>query len=197
MDPIQKTTALIFAVTVVLIVTRKFSTVGFSLLGVIAMVVAGVMTDVEAFKFVDVHLLVILVSVWIIAEYFGKTGIPEYLGDLSLRLSRGNIPLFVTLVGVIAGFISMFVNNVVVVLMLAPVIDPLHRPLFELHGDGASPRGSPSPDASQRDRHRVLRLYLAFRTALVVSDPDRGLPDRLFPLLSGVPENRTIPLRSR
>jgi Na+/H+ antiporter NhaD/arsenite permease-like protein len=127
MDPIQKTTALIFAVTVVLIVTRKFSTVGFSLLGVIAMVVAGTMTDVEAFQFVDVHLLVILVSIWIIAEYFGQTGIPEYLGDLSLRLSRGNIPLFVTLVGVIAGFISMFVNNVVVVLMLAPVITSVNK----------------------------------------------------------------------
>ena len=127
MDPTQKTTALIFAVTIVLIITRKFSTVGFSLLGVIAMVVAGTMTDVEAFQFVDVHLLVILVSVWIIAEYFGKTGIPEYLGDLSLRLSRGNIPLFVTLVGVIAGFISMFVNNVVVVLMLAPVITSVNK----------------------------------------------------------------------
>jgi hypothetical protein len=73
MDPIQKTTALIFAVTIVLIITRKFSTVGFSLLGVIAMVVAGSMTDVEAFKFVDVHLLIILVSIWIIAGYFGKT----------------------------------------------------------------------------------------------------------------------------
>ena len=127
MDPIQKTTALIFGVTIVLIITRKFSAVGFSLLGVIAMVVAGTMTDVEAFKFVDVHLLVILVSIWIIAEYFGKTGIPEYLGDLSLRLSRGNIPLFVTLVGVIAGFISMFVNNVVVVLMLAPVITSVNK----------------------------------------------------------------------
>ncbi len=127
MDPIQKTTTLIFIVTVILIITRKFSTVGFSLLGVIAMVVAGVMTDVEAFQFVDVHLLVILVSIWIIAEYFGQTGIPEYLGDLSLRLSRGNIPLFVTLVGVIAGFISMFVNNVVVVLMLAPVITSVNK----------------------------------------------------------------------
>jgi Na+/H+ antiporter NhaD/arsenite permease-like protein len=127
MDPIQKTSALIFIVTVTLIITRKFSTVGFSLLGVIAMVVAGVMTDVEAFKFVDVHLLVILVSIWIIAEYFGRTGIPEYLGDISLRWSRGNIPLFVTLVGVIAGFISMFVNNVVVVLMLAPVITSVNK----------------------------------------------------------------------
>ncbi|MDH3384105.1 MAG: SLC13 family permease, partial [Deltaproteobacteria bacterium] len=127
MDPIQKTTALIFVVTVVLIVTRKFSTVGFSLLGVIAMVVAGTMTDVEAFQFVDVHLLVILVSIWIIAEYFGRTGIPEYLGDISLRWSRGNIPLFVTLVGVIAGFTSMFINNVVVVLIFAPVITSVNK----------------------------------------------------------------------
>ena len=122
MEPIQKMTALIFVVTIALIITRKINTVGFSLLGVVAMVVAGSMTEVEAFGFVDWNVLIILVSVWFLAGYFGKTGIPEYLGDFSLRLSRGNIPLFVTLVGLLAGFVSMFIDNVVVVLMLAPVV---------------------------------------------------------------------------
>ncbi len=127
MEPIQKTTALIFVVTIALIITRKINTVGFSLLGVVAMVVAGSMTEVEAFGFVDWNVLIILVSVWFLAGYFGRTGIPEYLGDLSLRLSRGNIPMFVTLVGVLAGFVSMFIDNVVVVLMLAPVIVSIRK----------------------------------------------------------------------
>ncbi len=87
-----------FVVTIALITTRNINTVGFSLLGVVAMVVAGNMTEVEAFGFVDWNVLVILISVWFLAGYFGNTGIPEDLGDCSLRWSRGNNPLFVTLV---------------------------------------------------------------------------------------------------
>jgi Na+/H+ antiporter NhaD/arsenite permease-like protein len=115
MEPIQITTIVIFAITIIFVIIRKIDTVVAALLGVIAMVVAGSMTEVQAFQFVDWNVLMILISVWLIAGYFGKTGIPEYLGDR-------NIPLFVTLIGGLAGFVSMFIDNVVVVLMLAPII---------------------------------------------------------------------------
>ncbi|MFC2033554.1 SLC13 family permease, partial [Chloroflexota bacterium] len=82
----------------------------------------GVMTEKEAFLFVDWNIIAILFSVWIIAAYFGKTGIPQYLAIAVLRVSRHNIALFLTLMGVLSGFISMFVDNVVVILMMAPVI---------------------------------------------------------------------------
>jgi Na+/H+ antiporter NhaD/arsenite permease-like protein len=122
MEPIQIVTAVIFAVTILFVIIRKIDTVVAALLGVIAMVAVGSMTEVQAFKFVDWNVLMILISVWLIAGYFGKTGIPEYLGDRTLHWSKGNIPLFVTLIGGLAGFVSMFIDNVVVVLMLAPII---------------------------------------------------------------------------
>ena len=122
MEPIQITTIVIFAITIIFVIIRKIDTVVAALIGVIAMVVAGSMTEVQAFQFVDWNVLMILISVWLIAGYFGKTGIPEYLGDRTLHWSKGNIPLFVTLIGGLAGFVSMFIDNVVVVLMLAPII---------------------------------------------------------------------------
>ncbi len=122
MEPTQIITALIFIVTIVLVITRKIDPVVSALLGVVFMISVGSMTEVQAFKFVDWNVLMILISVWLIAGYFGKTGIPEYLGDRTLHISKGNIPLFVTLIGMLAGFVSMFIDNVVVVLMLAPII---------------------------------------------------------------------------
>jgi len=122
MEPIQITTIVIFTITIIFVIIRKIDTVVAALLGVIAMVVVGSMTEVQAFQFVDWNVLMILISVWLIAGYFSKTGIPEYLGDRTLHWSKGNIPLFITLIGGLAGFVSMFIDNVVVVLMLAPII---------------------------------------------------------------------------
>jgi len=122
MEPIQIATAVIFAITIIFVIIRKIDTVVAALLGVIAMVVIGGMTEVQAFQFVDWNVMMILISIWLIAGYFGRTGIPEYLADRTLEYSKGNIALFVTLIGVLAGFVSMFIDNVVVVLMLAPVI---------------------------------------------------------------------------
>lgn len=122
MEPIQITTIVIFTITIIFVIIRKIDTVVAALLGVIAMVVVGSMTEVQAFQFVDWNVLMILISVWLIAGYFGKTGIPEYLGDRTLHWSKGNIPLFITLIGGLAGIVSMFIDNVVVVLMLAPII---------------------------------------------------------------------------
>ena len=85
MDPIQTTTLVIFLVTILLVIVRWIDSVVAALLGVIVMVMLGSMTEVEAFKYVDWNVITILVSIWLIAGYFGKTGIPEYLGDLMLR----------------------------------------------------------------------------------------------------------------
>ena len=136
MDPIQTITVIIFAVTIVLVIGRWVDSVVAALVGVIAMVMAGSMTEVEAFAYVDWNVITILVSIWLIAGYFGKTGIPEYLGDMTLRWSRGNVPLFVTLIGALSGFISMFIDNVVVVLMLAPVVFHI-RKLYSFEATGA------------------------------------------------------------
>ncbi len=136
MEPIQLTTLFIFLVTIVLVIVRWVDSVVAAMVGVVVMVMLGSMTEEEAFTFVDWNVIAILVSIWLIAGYFGKTGIPEYLGELTLNISKGNVPLFVTLIGGLSGFISMFIDNVVVVLMLAPVVFHI-RKLYRFEATGA------------------------------------------------------------
>jgi Na+/H+ antiporter NhaD/arsenite permease-like protein len=127
MEATMLTSIIIFSVTILLVITGIIDTVIAAFLGILAMIVFGVMTDLDAFKFVDWNVIFILIGIWIIATYLGKTGLPEYLASKLLILSKGNVALFITLIGTAAGFISILVDNVVVVLMMAPVLFSVSR----------------------------------------------------------------------
>jgi Na+/H+ antiporter NhaD/arsenite permease-like protein len=117
----------IFAITILAVIGNFVDGAVAALIGVAAMIWAGVMTEVEAFQLVDWNVMAILVSIWIIAGYFGKTGVPSWLSVQALRLSGGRPGLLVMILSLLAGVISMFVDNVVVILMMAPVALPLAR----------------------------------------------------------------------
>jgi Na+/H+ antiporter NhaD/arsenite permease-like protein len=119
----------IFAVTILAVVTNVIDATLAALLGVAAMIWAGVMTDEDAFGYVDWNVMAILVSIWLIAGYFGRTGVPSWLSMQALRLSGGRPGLLVMILTFLAGVISMFVDNVVTILMMAPVALPLARAL--------------------------------------------------------------------
>jgi Na+/H+ antiporter NhaD/arsenite permease-like protein len=119
----------IFSVAIALIVLNLIDGTVVALMGVATMVWVGVMTEVDAFGLVDWNVMAILVGVWIIASYFGKTGVPSWLSVQALRLSGGRPGLLVMILSALAGVISMFVDNVVVILMMAPVALPLARAL--------------------------------------------------------------------
>ena len=123
---------LIFLAAIGLIIWGKIDRAVIGIIGVVVMVFSGVMTEVEAFMFVDWNVIAILFGIWVIAGYFGKSGIPEYLATSMLRLSRHNVALFLVLIGILSSFISMFVDNVVVILMMAPVVLPNRPPLFSV-----------------------------------------------------------------
>jgi len=118
-------TLAIFLVTIVVVITGIIDSSVAALLGVLAMVWTGVMSEVEAFLSVDWNVMAILVSIWVIAGYFGKTGVPEWLSIQALRLSRGHSGLLVMILSMMAGLLSVVVDNVVVILMLAPVALPI------------------------------------------------------------------------
>jgi len=127
MDFIMLAAIIIFLISIVLVVTGIIDTVIAAFLGVFAMIVFGVMTDLDAFKVVDWNVIFILIGIWIIATYLGKTGLPEYMAAKLLIMSKGNVALFITLIGTASGFISLLVDNVVVVLMMAPVLFAVSR----------------------------------------------------------------------
>ena len=127
MEAMMLTSIIIFSAAIILVITGVIDTVIAAFLGILAMIVFGVMTDLDAFKVVDWNVIFILIGIWIIAIYLGKTGLPEYLAAKLLVLSKGNVALFITLIGTAAGFISILVDNVVVVLMMAPVLFAVSR----------------------------------------------------------------------
>jgi Na+/H+ antiporter NhaD/arsenite permease-like protein len=129
MDTLAWITVAIFAVTIIVVISNAIDSTVAALIGVAVMVWIGVMTETEAFGLVDWNVMAILVSVWTIAAYFGKTGVPSWLSVQALRLSGGRPGLLVITLSVLAGVISMFVDNVVVILMMAPVALPLARAL--------------------------------------------------------------------
>ena len=129
MDPMAWLALALFATTIVVVITNVVDSAVAALIGVVVMVWIGVMSDVDAFGLVDWNVMAILVSVWIIASYFGKTGVPSWLSVQALRLSGGRPGVLVMILSALAGAISMFVDNVVVILMMAPVALPLARAL--------------------------------------------------------------------
>jgi Na+/H+ antiporter NhaD/arsenite permease-like protein len=113
------------------------------------MIWLGVMTEDDAFKYVDWNVMAILVSIWLIAGYFGKTGVPSWLSVQALKLSGGRPGLLVLILTFLSGVISMFVDNVVTILMMAPVALPLARamkipavPVILMIGFGANFMGT-------------------------------------------------------
>lgn len=122
MDITQIIASCIFLGSIFLVIVGWIDSVVAAVLGVILMVTFGIMTDVQAFQNVDWNVIFILLSIWLISGYFGKSGVPDFLSSFMLKISRGNVAFFVTAVGVVSGFVSMLIDNVVVVLMFAPVI---------------------------------------------------------------------------
>ena len=129
MDTMAWLAITVFALTIVAVISNAVDSTVAALIGVVAMVWLGVISDVDAFVLVDWNVMAILVSVWIIAAYFGKTGVPSWLSVQALRLSGGRPGVLVMILSALAGAISMFVDNVVVILMMAPVALPLARAL--------------------------------------------------------------------
>jgi len=129
MEPMQWLTLIVFGLTILAVITNVVDSTLAALIGVAVMCWLGIMTEADAFKYVDWNVMAILVGIWIIAGYFGKSGVPSWLSIQALKLSGGRPGLLVIILTFLAGFISMFVDNVVTILMMAPVALPLARAL--------------------------------------------------------------------
>ena len=88
MELIQIVASVIFLGSIVLVITGWIDSVIAALLGIIAMILFGVMTEVQAFQFVDWNVILILLSIWIISGYFGKSGVPDFLAAIVLKMSK-------------------------------------------------------------------------------------------------------------
>ena len=112
--------SLVFLVTIVAIVSRVVDETVAALAGVVLLVLLTEYTPGEAFEFIDWNVLAILLGMWIIAGYMIEGGFTEATIRLVARRAS-TYRKFLMLMAVFAGFISMFIDNVLVILLIGGI----------------------------------------------------------------------------
>jgi Na+/H+ antiporter NhaD/arsenite permease-like protein len=130
---------IIFIVSIALIVSRRVDEPLAGLLGVSLLLVVGLVGLGEAFgSMVDWNIIAILLGMWMISYHMVEAGLPQRIVNSISRYIKTSRDVAL-LLSLVAGIISMVVDNVLVVLLLVPIavriakaygIDPLATALL-------------------------------------------------------------------
>ncbi len=116
---------LIFIVCLALIFTDKLNRAIAALGGAVIMVVLGLVlgfySEEEAVASVDANTLGLLLGMMILVALLEPTGFFQYLAVWVARLSKGRPVRLLVLLGAVTSIMSMFLDNVTTVVLIAPV----------------------------------------------------------------------------
>jgi len=117
--------ASIFIVCLILIFTEKINRTIVAIAGAIVMVTVGTLLGFfgqeDVIATVDFTTLGLLLGMMILVALLEPTGFFQYLAVYVGKLSRGNPYILLVLLGGVTTIVSMFLNNVTTVVLIAPV----------------------------------------------------------------------------
>jgi Na+/H+ antiporter NhaD/arsenite permease-like protein len=116
---------LIFLITLTLIFTERLNRVIASMVGAVVMVAAGLIfsfyRETQALASIDFNTIGLLLGMMIIVAILEPTGFFQYLAILVSKRSNGKPLKLLILLGTITTVMSMFLDNVTTVVLIAPV----------------------------------------------------------------------------
>lgn len=116
---------LVFLVTLTLIFTERLNRVVASMIGAVVMVAAGLIfsfyNETQALASIDFNTIGLLLGMMIIVAILEPTGFFQYLAILVSKRSNGKPLKLLILLGTITTVVSMFLDNVTTVVLIAPV----------------------------------------------------------------------------
>ncbi len=118
LDPMLSS-LLVFSATIILIVTGVIDRVVSVIIGVLLMVLLGIYSPIEAFSYIDWNIITILFGMWVIVEYMVEAGIPTSIIERVIR--KSDFKRIMIGMMLVSGFLSMFVDNVLVVLLFGTI----------------------------------------------------------------------------
>ena len=113
--------AVILAVSYLLVISDRFDRSIIALLGAAAMILSGVLTQDEAIRGIDFNTVALLTGMMILVAVARRSGIFEFLAIRSAQLVHGSPAGALCLLSLVTAIVSAFLNNVTLVLVLAPV----------------------------------------------------------------------------
>ncbi len=113
------------AVYVYIVIDKRRRAYGMAA-GALAAAVTGVIEPVEILKFVNWNVMGIFAGTLILADLFAASRVPALAADLLVD-KAGTVGRAILALCIASGFISMFVENVAVVLLIAPIAMEIAR----------------------------------------------------------------------
>lgn len=120
LDP-ALTATIILAVTYVLVISDRFDRSIIAMLGAGAMILSGVLDQDAAIKGIDFNTIALLAGMMIIVSIARRSGLFEFLAIWSAQRVKGSPAGVLCLLSLVTAIVSAFLNNVTLVLVLAPV----------------------------------------------------------------------------
>ena len=112
----------IFVLVYAAIVTEKLDRAAVALLGGMAVILLlKGYTQELAFEAIDLNVLFLLTGMMVIANIMGETGVFQWMGAKAIQLGKGNPTRIMQILVLITAASSALLDNVTVVVLLAPV----------------------------------------------------------------------------
>ena len=116
---------LIFAVTFFFILTERIHRTVIALFGAVAMIVAGVFFHFYgldlAIEAIDFNTIGLLFGMMLLVALLEETGVFQFLGIYVARKTKGNPWLLLVSLGTLTAFLSMVLDNVTTIILIAPI----------------------------------------------------------------------------
>jgi Na+/H+ antiporter NhaD/arsenite permease-like protein len=111
----------VFTVTYALIVTERVPRIVSALLGGMAMILFGLLSQEEAFHAIDWNVIFLLVGMMVIASVLSQTGLFQWIAIQAVKLGRGDPFRVLIILSVVIAGASALLDNVTIVVLAAPV----------------------------------------------------------------------------
>ena len=111
----------IFLITYALIVTERVHRTLAALLGGVAVIVFGILPQDDAFRAADWNVIFLLAGMMVIANVLRETGLFQWIAIQAVRLGHGQPFRILAILSVITAVSSAFLDNVTIVVLVAPV----------------------------------------------------------------------------
>jgi Na+/H+ antiporter NhaD/arsenite permease-like protein len=111
----------IFLITYALIVTEQVNRTIAALLGGLAMILLGVVSQEQAFDSIDWNVIFLLAGMMAIANMLRETGLFQWIAVKAVRLGKGDPFRILVILCLITAFGSGLLDNVTIVVLVAPI----------------------------------------------------------------------------
>jgi Na+/H+ antiporter NhaD/arsenite permease-like protein len=111
----------IFLITYVLIVTERVHRTVSALLGGVAVILLGVLSQEEAFYAIDWNVIFLLAGMMVIANVLRETGLFQWIAIQAVKLGQGDPFRILVILSAVIAVSSALLDNVTIVVLAAPV----------------------------------------------------------------------------